>query len=203
MMTQIAWERMASQRAQGFRRDRPSLPGVDGPPGPKMRTGPSVRRTPGREAATPSATCGACRSLPPSPRSWPVPHPTSITHQALRVDPSWIERRHLGDVIDLIDTRGSHRELRVVEAAPERLVVEVWDTTYVETGTTLVCDGDTTPVGVLSPRPPVPRATRRRSRSPSPMAWNPPHPGVMGSPDAPESAAPSRPLSRRPRSASG
>ncbi len=34
---------------------------------------------------------------------------------------SWIERRNLGDVVDIVDTRGSRRELRVVEATPRRL----------------------------------------------------------------------------------
>ena len=38
----------------------------------------------------------------------------------------------------------------MVEASPGGLVVEVWDTTYVETGTTLTCDGDATRVGVLA-----------------------------------------------------
>jgi len=71
----------------------------------------------------------------------------------LGVDPPWIERRRVGDVVDVIDTRGSPRELRVIEATPSRVVVEVWDTTYVETETTLACDGDTTRVGALAPTP--------------------------------------------------
>ena len=69
------------------------------------------------------------------------------------MDPPWIERRRVGDVVDVIDTRGSPRELRVIEATPSRVVVEVWDTTYVETETTLACDGDTTRVGALAPTP--------------------------------------------------
>ncbi len=55
------------------------------------------------------------------------------------------------------------RELRVVEATPTRLVVEVWDTTYMETGTTLACAGDATGWACW-PSPPMPRAGRRGPR---------------------------------------
>ena len=41
-------------------------------------------------------------------------------------------------------TPASPRELRVIDMAAERLVAEVWDTTYVETGQTLKCQGDET-----------------------------------------------------------
>jgi pyruvate kinase len=50
----------------------------------------------------------------------------------------------------MVDTRGSQRELRVIETAADRCVVEAWDTTYFETGMALSCDGDTTVVGELA-----------------------------------------------------
>ena len=67
----------------------------------------------------------------------------------LPVDASWIERRHPGDVVDLVDVRGSRRELRVGEVGSGKCEVTVWDTTYVETGTALSCEGDVTRVGEL------------------------------------------------------
>ncbi|MGD0380393.1 MAG: pyruvate kinase [Acidimicrobiales bacterium] len=141
------WARMASNvRKASAEVARPCRVSMD-LPGPKMRTGPLidgprvVKLRPQRDLRG-VATAPAFATLVASA---PVHQ-----DQVLGVDPSWIERRHLGDVIHLTDTRGSPRELRVVEATPKRLVVEVWDTTYVETETTLVCDGDPTPVGVLS-----------------------------------------------------
>jgi pyruvate kinase len=71
----------------------------------------------------------------------------------LPVDAAWIERRQQGDVVDMVDTRGSRRRLTVVEKAPVRLVLEVWDTTYVETGAVLRCFEDSTRVGALAPVP--------------------------------------------------
>jgi len=117
-------------------------------PGPKMRTGPLVdgprvvRLRPQRDL----------RGVPIAP-AFATLVPESIADhppRALPVDQSWIERRHLGDTVDIRDTRGSPRELRVVEATPKRVVVEVWDTTYVEAGATLACNGDRTHVGALS-----------------------------------------------------
>jgi len=64
---------------------------------------------------------------------------------------SWLHRRHLGDRIETFDTRGSRRDLRVVEATPDKCVVEIWDTTYLETDATLSCEGDATRVGTLAP----------------------------------------------------
>ena len=73
---------------------------------------------------------------------------------ALPVDAAWLERRKPGDMLDLVDTRGSRRQLRVVGVrARARVTAEAWDTTYVETGTELACAGDATPVGRLPPVP--------------------------------------------------
>jgi len=119
-------------------------------PGPKIRTGsvldgpPVVKLRPERDLrGVPIAPALATLVAGSPPTSFP----------ALPVNAAWIERRRPGDVVEMADTRASPRQLRVVEATPEALLVEVWDTTYVETGATLSCGGDTTQVGVLAPLP--------------------------------------------------
>ena len=62
-------------------------------------------------------------------------------------------RREPGDVVDLVDTRGSHRQLHVAKCDRGQATALVWDTTYVETGSTLSCDGESTTVGSLPPVP--------------------------------------------------
>jgi len=142
------WERMACNvRKASAEIDRPCRVSMD-LPGPKMRTGPLaegprvVKLRPQRDLRGVPITPALATLVPDSP--------SQLQTRVIGVDRSWIERRHVGDVVGVVDTRGSPRELRVVEAGPGRLVVEVWDTTYVETGTTLTCDGDTTRVGILS-----------------------------------------------------
>ncbi len=121
-------------------------------PGPKLRTGPLVegprvvRLRPERDlrgvAVAPvllALVAGAASDGEMLP--------------ALPVGGAWLERRSPGDVVDLVDTRGSRRELRVVGCEPGRSTAESWDTTYIETGTELSCAGDATPVGVLPPVP--------------------------------------------------
>jgi len=115
-------------------------------PGPKLRTGPLadgprvVKLRPERDlrgvAVTPATVTLAATGSPGPPI-------------VLAVDPSWIDRRHPGDVIDLVDTRGSRRQLRVMKVETGRCEATVWDTTYVETATALSCKGDVTRVGAL------------------------------------------------------
>ena len=144
------WEQMAANvRKASAEVGRPCRISMD-LPGPKLRTGPLadgplIRRfQPTRDLrgvpvvpavvaleATSSASPGTAASLP--------------------VGASWLARRQVGDIIEMADTRGSPRELRVIDMAAERLVAEVWDTTYVETGQTLKCQGDETAVGPLTP----------------------------------------------------
>jgi pyruvate kinase len=116
-------------------------------PGPKLRTGPLadgpqvVKLRPERDL----------RGVPVTPAVATLTGGSGSGADAteLPVDPSWIKRRHSGDVVDLIDARGSRRELRILETAPGICKVEVWDTAYVETGTALSCHGDVTRVGEL------------------------------------------------------
>jgi len=145
-----SWERMAGNvRKAAAELERPCRVSMD-LPGPKLRTGPFVdgpqvvKLRPGRDlrgfAVSPAVTtlvaAGADR-----------------LGAGLPVDRAWLDRRRSGDVLDVVDTRGSHRELRIVDATPERCTVEVWDTTYVETGTVLSCADDMTEVGTLAPVP--------------------------------------------------
>ncbi len=142
------WERMAcSVRKASAEIHRHCQVSMD-LPGPKVRTGPLVdgprvvKLRPQRDLRGVPITPAFATLVPESISDHPF--------RALPVDPSWIERRHLGDLVDIVDTRGSPREIRVVEATSKRLVVEVWDTTFVETGTTLSCAGDAARVGMLS-----------------------------------------------------
>ena len=143
-----AWERMARHvRSASSDVGRSCRVSMD-LPGPKLRTGPLtegpqvVKLRPERDL----------RGVPVTPAiATLVASSGSDAHAAeLPVDPSWIERRHAGDVISLVDARGSRRELRILEADARSCRVEVWDTTYVETGTALSCPDDMTRVGELA-----------------------------------------------------
>jgi pyruvate kinase len=145
-----AWERMALHvRRASEETGRLCRVSMD-LPGPKLRTGPLaegprvVKLRPQRDlrGVPVMPALAALAALGPDAGP-PGPDP------ALPVDPPWVDRRHPGDVVAMVDTRGSPRTLRVVDAAPGRCVVEVWDTTYVETGAELSCDGDATRVGRL------------------------------------------------------
>jgi len=146
-----SWERMASNvRKASAEMDPPCRISVD-LPGPKLRTaqlvdGPQVvRLRPERDLrGVPIAPAVAALVTGKAPES---------LASLLPVDPAWIERRHRGDVIDMVDTRGSPRQLKVADAVAGQCVVEAWDTTYVETGATLTCDDDTTTVRGLAPVP--------------------------------------------------
>jgi pyruvate kinase len=142
-----AWERMARHvRRASSEVGRSCRVSMD-LPGPKLRTGPLaegpqvVKLRPERDL----------RGVPVTPAVATLIGGSRSGAQAtvLPVDPSWIERRHTGDVASLVDTRGSRRDLRILKTAPHRCEVEVWDTTYVETGTSLSCHGDVTRVGEL------------------------------------------------------
>ena len=146
-----AWERMAGhvRRASGDlgRSCRISMD----LPGPKLRTGPLsegpqiVKIRPERDL----------RGVPITPTVARLgADPASISGETvLPVDPMWIERRQPGDTIRFVDARGSHRELRVIAKVPGSCDVEVWDTTYFETGTELTCHGDNAYVGDLPSLP--------------------------------------------------
>jgi len=121
-------------------------------PGPKLRTGPLVegprvlRLRPERDL----------RGVAVAPVLVTLADRAASDGDALAVLPvpaAWLDRRSPGDVIDLVDTRGSRRQLAVVACEPGRVTAELWDTAYVETGVELRCAGDATRVGTLPPIP--------------------------------------------------
>ena len=143
-----AWERMARHvRRASVEVGRSCRISMD-LPGPKLRTGPLsegpqiVKLRPERDLrgvpVTPALATLTSDSAPGAGRT------------VLPVDRSWIERRQPGDTVSLVDARGSRRELRVIGLTPGSCEVEVWDTTYVETGTALSCQGDMTQIGELA-----------------------------------------------------
>ena len=147
-----AWEQMARNvRKASDEVARPCRISVD-LPGPKMRTGTLVegprviRLRPRRDlrgvAVAPARVTLVGGALP---RGEEAP--------ALPVDAAWLARREPVDQIELVDTRGARRQLRVVACGPGRATAEVWDTTYIETGAELDCAGDVTVVGAVPARP--------------------------------------------------
>ncbi len=147
-----AWEQMARNvRKASDEVARPCRISVD-LPGPKMRTGPLVegprvvRLRPRRDlrgvAVAPARVTLVGGALP---RGEGVP--------ALPVDAAWLARRRPLEQIELVDTRGARRHLRVVASGAGRATAEVWDTTYIETGAELDCAGDVTSVGAVPAQP--------------------------------------------------
>ncbi len=145
-----SWERMADHvRNASADLHRACRVSMD-LPGPKIRTGPFVdgpqivKLRPERDL----------RGVPVTPAvATLVAGEGDGFATGLPVDRAWIDRRRVGDVVDMADTRGSHREWRVVETSPGHCRVEVWDTSYVETGAELSCAGDATRVGRLGAVP--------------------------------------------------
>ncbi len=148
------WERMARNvRRATEETGRPCRVSMD-LPGPKLRTGPLVdgpqvvRIRPRRDA------CG----VPTVPARITLGPPVDVPGAdpfgagppgapAVSVDAGWASRRRAGDVVALRDTRDAPRTLHLVSAGGGTCTAEVWDTTYLETGTELDCDGDRTRVG--------------------------------------------------------
>jgi pyruvate kinase len=120
-------------------------------PGPKVRTGPIedgprvVRIRPQRDergvprVPAPALLMSVDRPVPAGgPPVLPVPG-------------EWMAGLRRGDEVALRDTRGSVRTLVVTAPGEETVGVEVWDTTYVETGTRLTGPSGEVTVGPLPP----------------------------------------------------
>ena len=121
-------------------------------PGPKMRTGP-LADGPRVMRLHPQRDLRGVAVAPVPVRLVGVSTTTGEAPPAIPVDAIWLERRKRGDVIELVDTRGSHRRLHVAQCERGQATAQAWDTTYVETGSILSCEGDTTVVGFLPPVP--------------------------------------------------
>jgi pyruvate kinase len=118
-------------------------------PGPKLRTGPLepgprvVRLAPVRDLWGRAIVPATVQLLPGRSSCGLAP--------GVPVEADWLEQRSVGDVITLRDTRGSPRQMTVVEGPPQARA-EVWDTTYLESGMTLVAGGRPTTIGELPSR---------------------------------------------------
>jgi pyruvate kinase len=131
-------------------------------PGPKLRTGPIepgpnvLRLRPRRDArGQPTDPAGAVLVAdgPETPGRRPTPGtaPVADRDPAVPVPEPWLAELCVGDRISLQDTRGSARELTVTSVRPSAVSVEVWDTTYLETGSLLVAPKGVAAVGDLAP----------------------------------------------------
>ncbi len=131
-------------------------------PGPKLRTGPIepgprvLRLRPERDALgrpTSAATAVLVAERPESPG--PAPDSRAAAPSggvaAVPVPAPWLAELRVGDQILLKDTRRSPRVLTVTTVEPAGASVEVWDTTYIETGTLLAAPKGAAPVGSLAP----------------------------------------------------
>jgi pyruvate kinase len=125
--------------------DRPCRISVD-LPGPKLRTGPLepgprvVRLAPVRDLRG--------RAIAPATVQLLAGGSSCGLGPGVPVESGWLEQRSVGDVITLRDTRGSPRRMTVVEGPPHARA-EVWNTTYLESGMTLVAGGSQTTIGEL------------------------------------------------------
>ena len=142
------WEQMARNvRKASVEVARPCRVSMD-LPGPKMRTGPLVEG-PRVVRVRPERDLRGVAVAPATVKLAGATTSAGETGPVLPVADEWLERRRPGDVVDVVDTRGSSRHLRIVACTPGVATAEVWDTTYVETGTRLDSDGDATEVGAL------------------------------------------------------
>jgi pyruvate kinase len=132
--------------------------------GPKVRTGPLlpgppvVRIRPERDRFGRVVTPARVRLVAAAAVETPVPDaagggaPGGRPLTVLPVDdPAWVGRRRVGDLIHVVDTRGSLRRWRVTESDGAGCEVEVEGTTYVMTGLQLEVVGvdDPTEIGSL------------------------------------------------------
>jgi pyruvate kinase len=129
--------------------------------GPKLRTksltpGPAViRAKPERDAFGRVVTPASIR-LTGSDRASTTGAPL------MRVDDAtWLTRRSPGDVVELVDARGSHRNWTVLEASDAGCELSCSKTTYFTNGTKLSCPsdhtGDVTRIVEIEPTRPVAR----------------------------------------------
>lgn len=148
-----AWKAMAAN-VRAAADGRPCLVAMD-LAGPKLRTGPLapgpkvLRLRPIRDAQGQVKTAGR-GWLTSTHQPAPPPEPGLA---AVPVDPAWLSRRRDGDELQLRDTRGSKRLLRVATAAPGGFIVTAEKTTYLGTGTVLKVNGvkDRATIGELAP----------------------------------------------------
>jgi pyruvate kinase len=121
--------------------------------GPKLRTGqlvegPRITRLRPRRDARGRAVAPVIFELD---GTGPGAKSEGLATPKVPVDRDWLLRRRIGDEISLVDARGANRRALVTRCSIEegRVVAEIWDTTYLETGLRLSCGDDVTAVGPL------------------------------------------------------
>ncbi|WP_299275381.1 pyruvate kinase [uncultured Psychroserpens sp.] len=73
-------------------------------------------------------------------------------YNSLPISEEWLNKLEKDDVLFLKDSRGKHRELKVIEASKNKATVHCYETLYIETGTLICCNRSgmlDTPVGEL------------------------------------------------------
>jgi pyruvate kinase len=141
------WEAMARQVETASSAVGRRIPICFDLPGPKLRTGPVapgphvLRLRPIRDA----------RGVPVVPARVRLSAGGDGVEAVPVVDHDWLAACAPGDRIELDDTRGSPRTFVVTRCEPGLVEAEVWDTTYLETGSVLRNGRRATTVGWLPP----------------------------------------------------
>ncbi len=121
-------------------------------PGAKMRTGPLVEG-PRVVRVRPQRDLRGVAVAPALVKLIGAATINSGGLSALPVDADWLKRRKPGDSAALVDARGARRRFLIVACERDHATAQVWDTTYIETGSALTCGDDATAVGSLPPIP--------------------------------------------------
>jgi pyruvate kinase len=148
-----AWKKIVDNLRRAAKELGVTCPILMDLPGPKLRTGPItpgprvLHLHPRRDDLGRPIEPARVRVVAADARATGE---SKATGPAIPVDPAWLRHVHCGDIVRLRDTRGNRRNLVVTEASGNSLVAEVWNTTYLVTGTDLVTDGGwATSVGPL------------------------------------------------------
>ncbi len=113
--------------------------------GPKLRTGPltagpRVVRIRPQRSVTGRVITPALVHLVADGEPCPVAHGNHGVMIDLPVDnPAWLHRRHRGDRIELLDSRGARRHWEIIEVDEGGCVASCAQTTYVITGLEIAC----------------------------------------------------------------
>jgi pyruvate kinase len=124
--------------------------------GPKLRTGqlvegPRITRLRPRRDARGRPVAPAVFELSGLGHDESEGGADDLDTPVIPVDRDWLLRRRIGEEISILDARGANRRARITRCDAEegRLVAEIWDTTYFETGLRLSCGDDATAIGLL------------------------------------------------------
>ena len=111
--------------------------------GPKLRTGPIE---PGPEVIKVKPVRSATGAVLRRGLAWLGTRPDNAVAPGASVvpvtEPSWVTLRHVGDTIDFVDARASHRTLTVEQSYPDGCLVSLTQTAYFVPGLALAADRD-------------------------------------------------------------